>query len=157
MEPSYNHLLCATDFSEAAVAPVEEALRLAGVWDARLTVLHVIVETALEDEDEDEEMEAFYAELQAKAEERMSALVPEEQRSGVDCLILRGEPVREILRTIVTGDVDLVVIGSHGMSGAGVGPFGTTGQAVAVFSPVPVLVVKPQGYDPRVAAANWDD
>jgi nucleotide-binding universal stress UspA family protein len=154
VQSAYRHILCPTDFSEASEAPVQEALRLRELWDARLTVLHIIHETALDQEEEDEEMRAFYAELQSRAEERMARLVPPARRDSVSCVIQRGEPIREILRNVVSEEIDLVVIGSHGMSGVESHPFGSTGRAVVLLSPVPILVVKPEGYDPRLAAQN---
>lgn len=152
MDALYRSILCPTDFSPASRTPLEEAKRLARSGDGRLLVLHVIHETAL-DEEGDQEMEEFYDELHQKAEERMRELVPEAEGDRITCLVLRGQPVREILRTAVQEDVDLVVIGSHGMTGVEAGPFGSTGRAVVLLCPVPVLVVKPEGYDPRRAAA----
>jgi nucleotide-binding universal stress UspA family protein len=153
----YQHILCPTDFSEACRAALDQAMRLAASLEARLTVLHVIHDPALDEEEEDEEMRAFYAELQARAEERMAELVPPGARGGIDCRIQRGEPIREILREVMTEGVDLVLLGSHGKSGVEAKPFGTTARALVVLSPAPVLVVKPEGYDPRKAAEGWEE
>lgn len=143
-DPLYRRLLCPTDFSEASVAPLIEALRIARATGAELTVLHVIHETALDDEEEpDEEMQAFHAELEEKAEERMREIIPQDRRDEVRCVILTGQPVREILRVAVEQVADLVVIGSHGASGVRRDVWGSTGRAVSLLSPVPVLVVRP--------------
>jgi len=151
------HILCPTDFSEACRGPLDQAMRLAASLEARLTVLHVIHDPTLDGEEEDEEMRTFYAELQARAEERMAELVPVEKRRSITCLIQRGEPIREILRAVMTEGVDLVVMGSHGQSGVDAKPFGTTARALVLLSPAPVLVVKPEGYDPRRAVEGWEE
>ena len=141
----YGSILCATDFSQASLAALTEALRLAEEGGARLTVLHVIHETALEG---DEEMESFLEELQAKAEERFVEVVPDgvRERLSVECVIARGGPVREVIRAAVQGKHDLVVIGTHGAGGSSERGPGSTGQGILILCPVPVLVVKPGGF-----------
>jgi nucleotide-binding universal stress UspA family protein len=142
-------ILCATDFSEAAGAPLREALRLAEAQECSLTLLHVIQETPLDGED-DPEMEAFHAELRRNAEARMEELVPAEVRESVPvkCAIARGNPVREVVRAAVEGGHDLVVVGSHGASAERGPRVGSTSQGVLLFCPAPVLLVKPDGFSP---------
>ena len=145
----YKAILCPTDFSDAARASILEALQLAEKTGATLTLLHVIRGTAL-DEENDPEMQAFHEELEEKARQQMEMLVPEEHREGIQCSIVRGNPVEEILRAVQQSAPDLLVIGSHGLTGVGGGPFGSTGQALVVLSPIPVLVIKPEGYRPEI-------
>ena len=145
----YKTMLCPTDFSDAAGAPVKEALRLAELTGAKLTLLHVIHGTALDGED-DPEMQAFHRELEQKARQQMELLVPEARRDGTQCSIVRGNPIEEILRAVQQSKPDLLVIGSHGLSGISGGAFGSTGQAMVLLSPVPVLVIKPAGYRPEI-------
>ena len=57
--------------------------------------------------------------------------------------ISSGDPDVEILKTIESEDIDLVVMGTHGSKGLEHAIFGSAAEKVVKKSPVPVLVVNP--------------
>ena len=57
--------------------------------------------------------------------------------------ISSGDPDVEILKTIESEDIDLVVMGTHGYKGLEHAIFGSAAEKVVKKSPVPVLVVNP--------------
>ncbi|MFC0673754.1 universal stress protein [Brachybacterium hainanense] len=60
----------------------------------------------------------------------------------------RDDPADDILETIETEDVDLVVLGIRKRTPIGKILLGSTSQRVAIESPVPVVLVKPEGFVP---------
>jgi nucleotide-binding universal stress UspA family protein len=57
--------------------------------------------------------------------------------------ILSGDPVQEILRTIDSEGIDLVIMGTHGRKGLEHVFFGSVAENVVKKSPVPVLTINP--------------
>ncbi len=64
---------------------------------------------------------------------------------NADILVRTGSPVREILGVIEASAIDLLVVGSHGLSGLPLFLLGSVAERLARLSPVPVLVVRPAG------------
>ena len=58
-------------------------------------------------------------------------------------MIISGDPVQEILKTIENEEIDLVIMGTHGRKGLEHTIFGSVAENVVKKSPVPVLVVNP--------------
>ena len=57
--------------------------------------------------------------------------------------ILTGDPATEILKTIDTEAIDLVIMGTHGYKGLEHMIFGSVAEKVVKKSPVPVLTINP--------------
>ena len=57
--------------------------------------------------------------------------------------IVSGDAIDEILKTIESEDIDLVIMGSHGRKGLEHVIFGSVAENVVKKSPVPVLVINP--------------
>jgi len=58
-------------------------------------------------------------------------------------IIVSGDPVQEILKTIESEDIDLVIMGTHGRKGLDHVVFGSVAENVVKKSTVPVLTVNP--------------
>ena len=87
----------------------------------------------------------FQKELLESAEKAMDR-VCEEQLQGCpnfQRMIISGEPAMEILKTIESEGIDLVIMGTHGRKGLEHTVFGSVAENVVKKSPVPVLVVNP--------------
>lgn len=128
-------VVCAVDFSEAALRAAEQAQRFTEQLGAeRLILLHVHVPDS-DDEpgrptgDSDERLEA------------LSHLLPE---CTVDrrLVAVRGETVQTILRIVKEESADLLVIGTEGKTGIRRTLFGSVAEAVMRAAQVPVLVVR---------------
>jgi nucleotide-binding universal stress UspA family protein len=62
---------------------------------------------------------------------------------NIERRIRAGDPAPEILKTIDSEHIDLVVIGTHGYKGLEHTIFGSVAEKVVKKSPVPVLIVNP--------------
>ena len=58
-------------------------------------------------------------------------------------IILSGDPAQEILKTIDSEGIDLVIMGTHGRKGLEHVFFGSVAENVVKKSPVPVLTINP--------------
>jgi nucleotide-binding universal stress UspA family protein len=70
----------------------------------------------------------------------------EEKLQGYPCFqtsVVLGDPASEIIKTIESEDVDLVVMGTHGRRGLKHVIFGSVAENVVKKSPVPVLTINP--------------
>ena len=57
--------------------------------------------------------------------------------------VVSGDPAAEILKTIESEGIDLVIMGTHGRKGLEHTMFGSVAENVVKKSPVPILVINP--------------
>ena len=57
--------------------------------------------------------------------------------------VVVGDPGHEIVKTVESEEIDLVIMGSHGRKGPKHTLFGSVAEYVVKHSPMPVLVVNP--------------
>jgi nucleotide-binding universal stress UspA family protein len=57
--------------------------------------------------------------------------------------IVFGDPIQEILKTIETEDIDMVIMGTHGRKGLEHVFFGSVAENIVKKSPAPVLTINP--------------
>jgi len=141
--PTYTHLLLAVDFSKNTDEVIDKGLALAGAFEARVSLVHVVEFAQVDLSNElvmPQELE-LDQELLALAESRLQELV---KRRGLDdkaCFVRQGSTKREILNLAEQEGVDLIVIGSHGRSGIQL-LLGSTANAVLHGAPCDVLAVR---------------
>jgi nucleotide-binding universal stress UspA family protein len=78
--------------------------------------------------------------------EKVLGTICDEQMKGCPNFqrkIVSGDPATEILKSIDSERIDLVVMGTHGRKGLESTIFGSVAESVVKKSPVPVLVVNP--------------
>jgi nucleotide-binding universal stress UspA family protein len=90
-------------------------------------------------------VDAGVARIAAAHQARVSGLVPE----GL-------EAVDAILRAAIDGKADLIVVGSRGLGPLSSVLVGSTARALAIMSPVPVLVVRDRRAAPRRVLVAFD-
>ncbi len=138
-------IVCCTDFSENAHAAFEHALDLARKYGARLYVLHVLppaIHPLLTEVERlaSEEPELLLSRLQEKMQEEY------EDRIGGDVahnlVVLTGHVSSEILRFLEENSIDVVVMGSYGLSGMGLVLFGSVAKRVARNAHCSVMIVR---------------
>ncbi|WP_410765049.1 universal stress protein [Haloferax sp. DFSO60] len=127
------HSLVALDHSEQSQKALEYAL--ANFPDTELTILHVVESRGRHRESADEA-----AALVADAREKALDHGVEVRAVSED----RGEmkPARAVLDYVIANDVDHVIVGSHGRSGASRILLGSVAESISRRSPVPVTVVR---------------
>jgi len=141
-------ILYPTDFSDSSLEALKYAVSFSRDYKARLVLMHVVNEQIFSEGLSLPRVtapEALEQEMTAEAERQLKALIPANERAGLDweMVILRGMPFLEIVRYAKANDVDLIVIGTHGRSGLEHVIFGSTAERVVRKAPCPVLSVQP--------------
>lgn len=139
----YKHLLAAVDFQNDNDLLIERVKALREVFDARLSLVHVVEyvpmaysgDLALPD---DFNLEQELADL---AQQRMQVLGERMDVRQADQYILAGSTAKEILRIVKDQGVDLILVGSHGRHGLSL-LLGSTPNAILHHAPCDVLAVR---------------
>jgi len=150
-----NNILFATDFSPHSNAALPYALAIAHQYGARLFGAHVISS----DEFLYPSPEVWPAHLQQEEqlqEEVVTRL--EEQLRGVPHQALSGiGNVWAVLRRMVSEhDIDLIVVGSHGRTGARKLLMGSVAEKLFRQASCPVLTVGPRVVDQKSSVAEFN-
>lgn len=140
------HILCPVDFSRTSDAALEQAGMLAQRFGADLTVLHVVYDpldaTCLhvphppQEQLREEMIREAERELQARLRRRLRDL------PRAKTAVVVGPPFREIVRYAQERQVDLIVMGTQGLSGLGHLIIGSTAERVVRTAPCPVLSIR---------------
>jgi len=148
---SYRHILACTDGSPRARKAVTAAAKLAGLCDAKLTVLFVIPPYVLPAYGE----AALYVpgvtphlykqRADALAKKVLAPAARLARAIGLQCATLAvnaAEPWSGILHAAHKRKCDLIVMASHGRHGVAKALLGSETQRVLTHSRIPVLVVR---------------
>ncbi|MGE5850097.1 MAG: universal stress protein [Candidatus Methylomirabilota bacterium] len=140
------HILCPVDFSPTSYAAMAQAGLLAQRFSADLTVLHVVYDpldvTCLHIPHPPEEQ--LREELIREAERTLQAQVRRRLRSlpRAKTAVVLGMPFREIVRYAQAHGVDLIVMGTQGLSGLNHLIMGSTAERVVRMAACPVLSIR---------------
>jgi len=138
-------ILFPIDFTENSSKILPYALSVSEKYDGMIYLLHVI-------KDIREFVSGFYIPLNQYKEKALNGaetalnMVCDEQLQGCPNFqkrILFGDPAQEILKTIESEGIDLVIMGTHGRKGLEHVVFGSVAENVVKKSPVPVLTINP--------------
>ena len=141
---NWKTLLVPTDFSEHSKRGLSLARDVARACGARLVVLHVVVDAlpALLPDVAGFRYDEIAESLADRARESLPEFFPEAERAGleVEFRIEFGVPHVEIARVAEECGADLVVIATHGRTGAMHLLIGSVAEKVLRHSSCPVLV-----------------
>jgi nucleotide-binding universal stress UspA family protein len=162
-------ILYATDLSENARFAFAYAVSLADLYNAAITIIHVLPEVpelldqsvigyiSAErwEEIKSQQMEEAKEALIGKRREHLAIkealhqfsedVKQQQQGAGFttdDIIVLRGNPVEEIIKNSEERDCDLIVMGTHGQGTLADAMLGSTARRVIRRSKMPVLVVR---------------
>lgn len=139
----YDTILIPTDGSRGTEIAVARALDLARTSDATIDVLHVT--EGGQELDHLDAAERADARDRAERRGREATVRIREQAADLGLESVRavheGTPYRTILDYVGENDIDLVVMGTHGKTGATHTGLGSTTERVVALSDVPVLSV----------------
>ena len=149
----FRHLLVAIDGSDHSDHAIEIAADLAMRYHAKLTILHVarhphVVNTLIDLQEleriehvefhEQDVLDLVTAKVTADAEKRVRELgVPD-----VEVVARRGNPAQQIIEHASDTGVDLIVMGTRGLSDLPASMLGSVSHKVIHLSDVPVLAVR---------------
>lgn len=138
---SIKHILVPTDFGEPAERATDYALALAGKFDAKLTLMHVVY--AIPTYAYADGFSWPVEELEKAAEEALATAVAtvKQRYAGIESALVKGAPWQEILLVAKQRAVDLIVMGTHGHRGLSRMFLGSVAERVVRMSPVPVLTI----------------
>ena len=140
-------IACCTDFSTNAEAAFATALDMAEKYQAKLFVIHVLppvinpVSTDIDWTFPDvPEQKSLLLNLEKRMEQDYGSRI----KGDIDyeLIVLNGHISSEIITFLRDNSVDLVVLGSYGLSGMGLVVFGSVSRRVARKAPCSVLIVR---------------
>jgi nucleotide-binding universal stress UspA family protein len=139
-------ILVAVDFSECSVVALDLAATIAGKFEARLLVLHVLHDPA--------ESPGFYMAKKAgkkvfrnmkdAAQQMMADFVKKHLKKfkEFDDFIVSGLPAAQIISFAERKKVDVIVMGTHGRGGLNRLMLGSVADKVVRTATCPVLIVR---------------
>jgi nucleotide-binding universal stress UspA family protein len=139
----YSEILFPTDGSDESDAVLDHAIDLAKRYDATLEGLFVGDQRSYTGLAGDMDREQIREAQQSLGSEALDAVRSKAESEGVDVSTAQtiGIPPEEILETIETDDIDLVVMGTHGRTGIRRALLGSVAENVIRQSPVPIHLV----------------
>lgn len=145
----YKKILIAMDGSDTAKKALDEAVRLAGEWQGRLRIVHVLDEVSLNREAELAGGRSLREAQRAAGREILDQAAAAAQQAGVPAeteLLVLDRLVLHIA-DVVAADAeawpaDLIVVGSHGRRGVRRLFLGSVAEAVARTASTPVLLIR---------------
>jgi universal stress protein A len=138
----YQHILLAVDLSDEADQVVAQGKSLSEVYDAKLSIVHVLEPLSFAyGGDIPLDFSGIQEEIQKQAQQHLTALaqslaIPKESQH-----LVLGRPETEIHHTAQDIGADLVVVGSHGRHGLAL-LFGSTANGVLHGAGCDVLAVR---------------
>jgi nucleotide-binding universal stress UspA family protein len=143
----FQHILLATDGSDASEHASTMAVNLAHTHGAKLTALYVADPYVSLGANSDAGFQAYMAATQrtaadAHAKANALCMLTDPPIQLQTLLIENTKASHGIVETAKSEDVDLIVVGSHGRSGIARLVLGSVADKVVAQSTVPVLVVR---------------
>ncbi|MEM9671802.1 MAG: universal stress protein [Bacteroidota bacterium] len=141
-------LLVPTDFSPQANYALRSAYQLALKNQASIHLVHVLDFPLVDEEAPVSPIEIVPGEFLQKAEEetkeQLKNIAESKELEDVEVTyeVRVGNPYQSIVRALVAQKVDMVVMGSKGISGTQEMLIGSNAERMVRFSPSPVLIIK---------------
>jgi nucleotide-binding universal stress UspA family protein len=133
-------ILVPTDFSQSSQRAVEMASLIARSQHAKLVLVHVLDLPVTYSESP--LVYTFAGEEIAAAERELAETMPSDPAIVCERKILKGETAISILRAAEDVDADLIVVGTHGRTGALHMLLGSVAEKVLRHARCPVMAVK---------------
>jgi universal stress protein A len=143
---AFKKIACCTDFSENAELAFIRALDLAEKYSAMLYVIHVlppVINPLMADVEQslsDEPRKALILKIEDKMQQTYGVRVGE--TIPFELVVLDGHVTTEILKFVDENGVDLLVVGSYGLSGMGLVLFGSVANRLSHHASCSVMIVR---------------
>lgn len=141
--PNIRKIIATTDFSDESQSGVRYAVTLAEQMRATIALLHVIEPPSRLSGVESVVLAREDSELAEFAREKLAAMAKRESKGGVSVTssVRTGNPFHEINTVAREDAADLIVIATHGYTGAKRVVLGSTAERVVRHAPCSVLTV----------------
>ena len=140
----YQHVLLAVDYSEQGVYVAEKARSLANLYEAKLSIIHVLDNIPMPDTNYGTVISLTQDSSDELLEAEKSKLMQLGDQLAVDLVnrwLLWGVPKQEIIHVAEQEQVDLIVVGSHGRHGLAL-LLGSTANSVLHYAKCDVMAVR---------------
>jgi nucleotide-binding universal stress UspA family protein len=140
---AFRKILCLSDFSDASELALPFAINLSRAYGAKVLALHVLTPVPVAYVSPETSMQLIDA-VEEGARTGMQRL--DSQLSGIDheSLLMHGDNVwNSVSGVLKEQDVDLVVLGTHGRTGASKLLMGSVAEEIFRKCKVPVLTIGP--------------
>ena len=142
----YKRILIATDGSDKSMKAAEEGMELAKALGAQVIALNVINEVVIASAvrqlgSDRKEVEERLKVAGEKAVDNIKAMGAK-MGVNVDAIVTIGAPANTVIDMAGAEQADLIIMGSHGESGASKLLIGSVVQKVLYWATIPVLVVR---------------
>lgn len=143
-------ILHPTDYSHVSVAALQAAAELAHDHGATLVLLHAAESLGPEQATYGEATSLRHPEavIRQRRMEQLHSIRPADSQIQVEYVLSEEDPVTAILRTAEVSGCDLIVLGTHGLTGWRRWVLGSIAEEVVRRANCSVLVVKPLGKAP---------
>ena len=143
----FSKILVGVDGSAFSEKSLKSAVDLAKTYHGRLIILHVLLRRFYAVTPSEAGVLAttvFVKEIEAEGKEIMEKAESFVKGEGVDyeCKVVQGVPAEEIIRVAKSEKVDLIVIGSRGLTEVRAFLLGSVSDKVSHHAKCPVLIVK---------------
>jgi nucleotide-binding universal stress UspA family protein len=147
MAVMFSRILVAVDGSPFAERALKCAVDLAKKYGAKLIIAHVILRRFYAVTPSEAGVLAttvFVKEMETEGKEIMGKADAYAKLEGADyeCRLLQGVPAEEIMKTALSEKVDLIVIGSRGLTEVHAFLLGSVSDKVSHHAKCPTLIVK---------------
>lgn len=145
-----HRILIPVDFSPAGESAIEYGAFLANVFRADLLLMHSLegVNSYPPSWFEGENRGSDKGFIQTKVSEKLNEIaegITKKYGVSVKHILTTGKPASKIAEIVVEQDLDLIVMGTHGVSGFEELFMGSTAHRVVNLSPCPVITI-PEGF-----------
>ncbi len=143
----FSRILVAVDGSPFAERALKFAVDLARKYTAKLIIVHVVLRRFYAITPSEAGVLAttvFVKEMEAEGKEIIGKAETYAKTEGADyeCRLLQGVPAEEIVRTSQSEKVDLIVMGSRGLTEVRAFLLGSVSDKVCHHAKCPTLIVK---------------
>jgi nucleotide-binding universal stress UspA family protein len=149
------NILCATDLSPASRNALTYGMAIARRRKARLFLAHVIVPHSYQLEFTDAAA-STQALIREHVHREMAKLMQSEAAKGVTCetTVEEGRMWPSLSRLISLHKIDLVIVGTHGRTGAEKALLGSAAEQIFRLAECPVMTVGPSAVPPEKEAVS---
>jgi len=139
----YQHILCAVDLSEENIVVASRAVELANIYQAQLSVLHVVeyIPIDLANELVLPQQQEIEQQLLTQAKQHLTVLTERIDAPSVKEVVVQGSTKSEIIEYAQDHHIDLIILGRHGRHGLS-RLLGSVANSVLHHAPCDVLAVR---------------
>lgn len=140
---TYNHILITLKYASSAERVIVKARELAQIYQAKLSVIHVLDDIAMPDTTYGTciplDTVTEYVELEREKHRLLETAASMGVAQG-NCWLVWGAPQQEVLRVAERQQVDLIVVGAHEQHGLGL-LLGSTADSLLHHAQCDILAV----------------